>query len=146
MGERSAIANGLFGYPFPGHTWTTYAGHEGIDISFQGIEGQPIYASAAGTVTYVQTGYGNMQGSGGLDSYGNCVFINHGGGWESRYAHMSSVAVASGTYVQEGQLLGYVGNTGNSYGAHLHLAIYYNSSPSSGGVIYAEQAWPQLRG
>lgn len=63
----------------------------------------------------------------------------------SEYAHMSSVVVTSGTYVQEGQLLGYVGNTGNSYGAHLHLAIYYNSSPSSGGVIYAEQAWPQLK-
>ena len=145
MGDRSAIANGLFAYPFPGHTWTTYEGHEGIDISFEGIEGQPVYAAASGTVTYVQTGYGNLQGSENLDSYGNCVFINHGGGWESRYAHMSSVVVTSGTYVQEGQLLGYVGNTGNSYGAHLHLAIYYNSSPSSGGVIYAEQAWPQLK-
>lgn len=146
MGDRSAIANGFFAYPFPGHTWATYAGHEGIDISFSGIEGQPVYAAAAGTVSFVQTGYGNMQGSSGLASYGNCAFINHGNGWESRYAHMSSVVVQQGEYVQEGQLLGYVGNTGNSYGAHLHLALYYNGSPSSGGVIYAEQAWPQLQG
>lgn len=145
MGDRSAIANGFFAYPFPGHTWTTYAGHEGIDISFNGIEGQPVYAAAAGTVSYVQNGYGNLQGSGGLASYGNCAFINHGNGWESRYAHMTMAVVEQGQYVQEGQLLGYVGNTGNSYGAHLHLALYFNGSPSSGGVIYAEQAWPQLK-
>lgn len=145
MGDRSAIANGFFAYPFPGHTWTTYAGHEGIDISFAGIEGQPVYAAAPGTVTLVRNGYSNMQGAGGLLSYGNCVFINHGNGWESRYAHMTVAVAQQGQYVQEGQLIGYVGNTGNSYGAHLHLALYYNGSPSSGGVIYAEQAWPWLK-
>ena len=145
MGDRSAIANGFFAYPFPGHTWTTYDGHEGIDISFSGIEGQPVYAAAAGTVSYVQNGYGNLQGSDGLASYGNCVFIDHENGWESRYAHMTVAVAQQGQYVQEGQLLGYVGNTGNSYGAHLHLALYYYGSPSSGGVIYAEQAWPQLK-
>ena len=96
-------------------------------------------------MTVVQNGYGNMQGAGGMLSYGNCVFINHGNGWESRYAHMTAAVVQPGQYVQEGQLIGYVGNTGNSYGAHLHLALYYNGSPSSGGVIYAEQAWPWLK-
>lgn len=145
MGDRSAIANGLFAYPMPGHTWFTYAGHEGIDISYSGIEGQPIYACAAGTVSYVQNNWSSSMGTSGMASYGNCVFINHGNGWESRYAHMSTAVVASGTFVQEGQLLGYVGSTGNSTGPHLHLALYYNSSPSSGGVIYAEQAWPWLK-
>lgn len=145
LGDRSAIANGLFTYPMPGHTWFTYAGHEGIDISYSGIEGQPIYACAAGTVSYVQNNWSTSMGTSGLASYGNCVFINHGNGWESRYAHMSTAVVASGTFVQEGQLLGYVGSTGNSTGPHLHLALYYNSSPSSGGVIYAEQAWPWLK-
>lgn len=146
MGDRSAIANGLFAYPMPGHTWHTYAGHEGIDIAYDGILGQPIYACAAGTVSYVQNNWSASMGTSGMASYGNCVFINHGNGWESRYAHMTTAVVASGTYVQEGQLIGYVGSTGNSTGPHLHLALYYNSSPSSGGVIYAEQAWPQLRG
>ena len=80
-----------------------------------------------------------------MASYGNCVFIDHENGWESRYAHMTVAVAQQGQYVQEGQLLGYVGNTGNSYGAHLHLALYYYGSPSSGGVIYAEQAWPQLK-
>lgn len=146
MGDRSAIANGLFAYPMPGHTWFTYAGHEGIDISYSGIEGQPIYACAAGTVSYVQNNWSSSMGTSGMASYGNCVFINHGNGWESRYAHMTTAVVAPGTFVQEGQLLGYVGSTGNSTGPHLHLALYYNSSPSSGGIIYAEQAWPWLKG
>ena len=145
MGDRSAIANGLFAYPMPGHTWHTYAGHEGIDIAYDGILGQPIYACAAGTVSYVQNNWSANMGTSGMASYGNCVFINHRNGWESRYAHMTTAVVASGTFVQEGQLIGYVGSTGNSTGPHLHLALYYNSSPSSGGVIYAEQAWPQLR-
>lgn len=145
MGDRSAIANGLFAYPMPGHTWFTYAGHEGIDISYSGIEGQPIYACAAGTVSYVQNNWSSSMGTSGMASYGNCVFINHGNGWESRYAHMTTAVVAPGAFVQEGQLLGYVGSTGNSTGPHLHLALYYNSSPSSGGVIYAEQAWPWLK-
>lgn len=146
MGDRSAIANGLFAYPMPGHTWHTYAGHEGIDIAYDGILGQPIYACAAGTVSYVQNSWSASMGTNGMASYGNCVFIDHGNGWESRYAHMTTAVVASGTFVQEGQLIGYVGSTGNSTGPHLHLALYYNSSPSSGGVIYAEQAWPQLKG
>ena len=102
LGDRSAIANGLFAYPFPGHTWTSYSGHEGIDIYYTGILGQPIYAAASGVVSYAVNGYGNMEGSSGLLSYGNCVFIDHGNGWESRYAHMTEAVVQQGTYVQEG--------------------------------------------
>ncbi len=143
MGDTSAIASGAFAYPFPGHGWNTYAGHEGIDIPMS--VGEPVYACAAGTVTYAQAGWHSGMGYDGIASYGNCVFIDHGSGWQSRYAHMSSVAVVSGTFVQRGQLIGYVGSTGNSSGPHLHLALYYNGSPSSDGVIYAEQAWPQYK-
>ena len=143
MGDVSAIANGAFAYPCSGHGWNTYLGHEGIDIPME--IGEPVYACAAGTVTYAQAGWHSGMGYDGLASYGNCVFIDHGSGWQSRYAHMSSIAVASGTVVQQGQLIGYVGSTGNSSGPHLHLALYYNGSPSSGSVIYAEQAWPQYK-
>jgi len=143
MGAASAIAGGAFAYPCEGHGWTTYPGHEGIDIPMD--VGTPVYACAAGTVTYAQAGWHSGMGYDGIPSYGNCVFVDHGSGWQSRYAHMSSIVVASGTVVQQGQLIGYVGSTGNSSGPHLHLALYYNGNPSSGGVIYAEQAWPQYK-
>ena len=143
MGTASAIAGGAFAYPCEGHGWNTYPGHEGIDIPMN--VGEPVYACAAGTVTYAQAGWHSGMGIDGIASYGNCVFVDHGSGWQSRYAHMSSIVVASGTPVQQGQLIGYVGSTGNSSGPHLHLALYYNGSPSSGGVIYAEQAWPQYK-
>ncbi len=143
MGAGSAIASGAFAYPCESHGWNTYPGHEGIDIPLD--TGTPVYACAAGTVMYSQAGWHSGMGSDGIASYGNCVFIDHGSGWQSRYAHMSSIVVASGTPVQQGQLIGYVGSTGNSSGPHLHLALYYNGSPSSGGVIYAEQAWPQYK-
>ena len=143
MGTVSAIAGGAFAYPCEGHGWTTYPGHEGIDIPMD--TGTPVYACAAGTVTYAQADWHSGMGYDDIASYGNCVFLDHGSGWQSRYAHMSYIVVASGTMVQQGQLIGYVGSTGNSSGPHLHLALYYYGSPSFGGVIYAEQAWPQYK-
>lgn len=143
----SQIEDGYFAYPCPGHTWSTYSGHEGIDISWPGCEGEPVYAAQAGTVSLVQTGHVNNQGSSGMASYGNCVFIQHENGWESRYAHMTSVVVSQGEHVEQGQLLGYIGNTGNSYGAHLHISLYDPSgNEGSGSRNWAEIAWPQYRG
>ena len=82
-----------------------------------------------------------------MASYGNCVFIQHENGWESRYAHMTSVVVSQGEHVEQGQLLGYIGNTGNSYGAHLHISLYDPSgNEGSGSRNWAEIAWPQYRG
>lgn len=144
MGDTGIIADGRYSYPLAGHYWTTYAGHEGIDIPIE--EGTPVYAAATGTVIYAQNNWTSSMGYSGVASYGNCVFIDDGGGWQTRYAHLSSVVVQFGDVVTQGQLIGYSGNTGNSTGPHLHLAIYYNGSPSSGGVIYAEQAWPQYKG
>ena len=142
----SQIEDGYFAYPCPGHTWSTYSGHEGIDISWPGCEGQPVYAAQAGMVSLVQTGHVNNQGSSGMASYGNCVFIQHENGWESRYAHMTSVVVSRGEQVEQGQLLGYIGNTGNSYGAHLHISLYDPSgNEGSGSRNWAEIAWPQYR-
>ena len=120
MGEASAIADGRFAYPLPGHPWDTYSGHNGIDISFANCYGEPVYAVAAGTVRY-------------------------GDGWISAYGHLSALAVASGETVTQGQLIGYIGSTGNSTGPHLHLALYHNGDAGIGGQNFAELAWPQHR-
>lgn len=143
----SAIQNGYFAYPLPGHPWHTYAGHEGIDIAWNGCEGQPVYAAQAGIVSYSYGSWSPADGTSGMASYGNAVCIRHSNGWESRYGHMSSIVVASGQQVVQGQLIGYIGNTGNSFGAHLHIALYDPSgSPYSGSTPWAELAWPQHKG
>ena len=94
--------------------------HRGTDFAAPG--GTPIYAVANGVVSAART----------MNSYGNCVQVSHGTAddghrYDSLYAHMSSITVAEGTAVQKGDLLGYVGNTGNVYGAgggyHLPLAL-----------------------
>ena len=94
--------------------------HRGTDFAAPG--GMPIYAIADGVVSAART----------MNSYGNCVQVSHGTAddghcYDSLCAHMSSIAVAQGDTVQKGDLLGYVGNTGNVYGAgggyHLHLEL-----------------------
>lgn len=138
---QSALASGMFSYPLPGRGWTTYDGHEGIDIPV--ASGTPIYAACAGKVSMVQTGHSNNQGSSGMASYGNCVFIDHDDGWQTRYAHLSRVIVSNGAMVKKGELIGYSGNSGNSYGAHLHLAVYKNGSPGgSSDGCFAARCWP----
>ncbi|WP_217959925.1 peptidoglycan DD-metalloendopeptidase family protein [Acutalibacter muris] len=144
MGEASAIADGRFAYPLPGHPWDTYPGHNGIDISFANCYGEPAYAVAAGTVRYVQDGWTPAYGVDGMWSFGNSVFIEHGDGWISAYGHLSGLAVASGETVAQGQLIGYIGSTGNSTGPHLHLALYHNGDAGIGGKNFAELAWPQF--
>jgi murein DD-endopeptidase MepM/ murein hydrolase activator NlpD len=91
--------------------------HEGIDIA--AAEGTPIRAAASGTVILMQSEYE----SGG---YGNYTCLDHGGGLSTCYAHQSSFATSSGASVSQGDLIGYVGNTGHSYGAHLHFEVRVN--------------------
>ena len=145
MGGASAIAEGRFAFPFPGHTWNTYPGHNGIDISFANCYGEPVYACAPGTVRYIQDGWTPANEVGGMWSFGNCVVVDHTDGWQSVYAHLSRLAVTPGTPIRQGQLVGYIGSTGNSTGPHLHLALYYHGSPGENGMNYAEMAWPQYR-
>lgn len=90
--------------------------HKGVDIG--AAKGTPIKAVAAGTVTVAQYGY-----SGG---YGNYVMISHGNGIQTLYGHCNSLNVSEGQSVSQGQVIAYVGNTGNSYGNHLHLEIRIN--------------------
>ena len=95
----------------------TYTFHSGVDLAAAG--GTPIYASKSGTVT--TAAYAQY-------SWGNYVVINHGDGYSTLYAHMRYYAVSVGEHVNQGDVIGYVGTTGNSTGNHLHFNVYYNGS------------------
>ena len=97
--------------------------HNGVD--FAAPSGTPIYASRSGTVT---TAKALKDANGNYISYGNYVVVNHRDGYSSLYAHMTYVVVSAGDYVDQGQLIGYVGSTGNSSGPHLHFTVFYNGS------------------
>lgn len=104
-----------FGYredPFTGKT--DY--HNGTDIAAPA--GTPILAAAAGTVT-IANGIDSWGGS-----YGYHIKIDHGGGLETLYAHCSAICVTAGQQVQQGEVIGYVGTTGNSNGNHLHFEAW----------------------
>ena len=88
--------------------------HSGLDIA--GDRGQPVYATAAGTVTHV--GY---QGA-----YGKLIVIDHGFGLETRYGHLSEYTVKQGDPVKRGDTIGKVGATGRATGYHLHYEVLAN--------------------
>jgi murein DD-endopeptidase MepM/ murein hydrolase activator NlpD len=87
--------------------------HKGLD--FAAPEGTPVYATGDGEVRNVYFS----------ESYGKVIYIDHGYGFETRYAHLSNFAVMIGEPVKRGQLIGYVGNTGHSVSAHLHYEVLY---------------------
>jgi len=91
--------------------------HTGIDIGVP--YGTPIRAAASGQVIY----------AGWMDGYGNLVFIDHGRGISTGYAHQSRIAVSNGQAVTQGQVIGYVGCTGHCFGPHLHFEVRVNGTP-----------------
>lgn len=110
------------------HIAQAYGGaHTGVDIGYDEADGisptQDIVSYTGGTVIYTQTGYGNAIGSTGMDSYGNMVQIQYDDGTTGLFAHLSNVDVAIGDRVEAGQKIGNMGNTGNSYGNHLHYEM-----------------------
>lgn len=100
--------------PYPGQVSGNdyYPGHEAIDAMC--YEGDAIFASGAGVVIYA----GWIEGG-----YGNMVAIDHGSGYLTIYAHLSSISVGCGNYVNAGQVIGGCGSSGNSTGAHLHFEV-----------------------
>ena len=116
-----AASDGALCWPLPGHTYISChfgevdafgnAGHRGTDIPAP--EGTPILAAHSGTVLV----------SGWNDSYGNQVLLDNGAGLSTRYAHMTATAVTAGETVTAGQVIGYVGSTGDSTGNHLHFEV-----------------------
>lgn len=103
--------------------------HRALD--FRAAVGTPVYAAADGTV---ETAYrwNGRRTQGDTNSYGNMVKLHHadyrGGRLETLYAHLSKLCVAQGETVYEGQLIGYSGDTGNCYGAHLHFEVRWKGS------------------
>lgn len=117
-------------WPIPGvYTVTSGFGPridpvEGIDGFHAGVDigapyGTPVVAAAAGLVAH----------AGPAGKYGLAVFIEHGGGMESIYAHLSGLAVRRGQVVQAGDVIGYVGSTGKSTGPHLHFEVRLHHQP-----------------
>jgi hypothetical protein len=107
--------------PFPcGEVWSgsTRSSHSpsvrSVDFNRPADLGAPVLAAAAGIVTTAVTGRNKP-------SYGQHVIVNHGNDESTMYAHLDSVAVVVGQEVEQGELLGTVGNTGNSFGSHLHF-------------------------
>jgi len=117
---------------WPAHGWLTgqfgqrsdpFTGepgvHQGLDISTE--KGQPVYATADGKIeSAAYTG-----------DYGNMIVVNHGFALATRYGHLSGFNVKVGQRVQRGQVIGYVGSTGRSTGAHLHYEILANGRPTN---------------
>lgn len=97
--------------------WYCYGGHTAIDLPERG--NPPIYASAGGYVSQVvYSGVG----------YGNHIMITHANGYVTLYAHLSSIGVSVGQYVDQGQVIGRMGTTGNSTGEHLHFEVRKNGT------------------
>lgn len=101
--------------------WGDERNHKGIDFACNGSAyGKPIVSVAEGTVTVANStddwGYG----------WGYYIMIDHGDGYYTQYAHCSRVVVEVGQTVKQGEIIGYIGNTGNSFGPHLHFECWYN--------------------
>ena len=136
----SVSGSGSWAWPCPGSSYITsrfgnrfhpifneWRYHSGLDIGAG--YGTAVTASDGGTVIMASVNGG----------YGNCVMINHGNGYYSLYGHLSGFAVSEGDAVGQGQVIGYVGDTGWATGPHLHFEIRYGSDkldPESVGGFY----------
>lgn len=94
-------------------------GHAGMD--FNGETGDPIFAATDGRVTYAEFNYGG---------YGNLIMIMRKDGTQTRYAHLSKILVDVGDRVEAGETIGRMGNTGNSFGSHLHFEVRVGPVPT----------------
>ena len=116
---EGAIGNGTFIWPTTDRTISGYtfngSVHPAVDIG--GSIGNAIFATDGGVVVY--SGWSDY-------GYGYLIVIDHGNGWQSAYAHLSSVGVSCGQSVFQGNVIGGLGSTGNSSGPHLHFELVIN--------------------
>lgn len=126
-GQSVVSGSGILSHPLPGGVVSSTFGprwgtnHNGVD--FAASEGTPYYAADSGTVLYATYDGGWNGGA------GNWIVIMHGNGLKTTYMHSSVVYVSPGQQVTRGQNIGLVGNTGDSYGAHLHFEVAVSGSP-----------------
>ena len=127
--EIEDFVGGTFMYPVPGYTYiSSYYGwrfngtdfHTGVDFTGANVNGKSVVAANSGNVIFTKTTY--VPGVG----YGKYIIVDHGGGYSTLYAHLSSVNVSVGDFVKKGQNIGNVGSTGWSTGPHLHFEIRVN--------------------
>ncbi|MDD3401746.1 MAG: peptidoglycan DD-metalloendopeptidase family protein [Hespellia sp.] len=125
-GGNVVSGNGYFTNPCPSAYISSEFGPRSLDgrtyhygRDYAAGEGTPTYAAAAGTVIM----------AGWAGTAGNWVVIDHGNGLVTKYMHHSAVCVSAGQSVAKGQQIGRVGNTGHSFGAHLHFQVEKNGSP-----------------
>ncbi|MEE0930070.1 MAG: peptidoglycan DD-metalloendopeptidase family protein [Acutalibacteraceae bacterium] len=104
--------------------------HGALDIASGGIDGASVVSAHSGTVIFAENNcihnWGKYESCGCGGGYGNYVMLDHGDGYSTVYAHMSSIVVSIGDTIEAGQLLGFVGSTGYSTGAHLHFETRYD--------------------
>ena len=108
--------------PTTGWNWGQLHADNAVDIA--NICGTPIYAAAEGLITEAKEGWN--------DGYGNYLVVRHPDGIETRYAHNQRNAVAVGQYVLQGDLVSFIGNTGNTHGptgCHLHFEVHGTKNP-----------------
>lgn len=116
-----ALAAPNFKAPYPcGQTWSYYHHSQEVRqaLDFDAVAGTPVLASAAGRAAQ----YYEANGA------GNYVVVDHGGGWKTYYFHLERFSTANGATVSQGQQIGTTGNTGNSFGAHIHYEQLYNGT------------------
>ena len=113
---KSDITTGYYGY----------SGHTGVDFARNkkgAVDGNPVLAAKSGKVI---TSTALRRPNGSYKSYGEYIVISHGDGTMTLYAHMKSRVVSQNAQVSQGQVIGYVGSTGNSTGPHLHFEVWVN--------------------
>lgn len=100
--------------------------HRGTDIAGPGIANKPTVSAKDATVSF----------AGRAGGYGNLVILNHGNGLETRYAHLSSISVSTGDKVKGGEVVGFIGSTGDSTGAHLHYEVRVDGTAIDAMTFY----------
>ena len=119
--------------------------HQAVDLVKYKDKTCYVIAHSKGVVVWIQKNQKHNPGSSGNASYGNCVKLKHEDGYYTLYAHLENVKVKLNESVKEGQILGYMGDTGNAYGKHLHFEIRNEKDERINPTDYLNKNLPKRR-